>query len=1168
MKTILKVMTSLGLLCMIPGLVPAQQNKVISKYEKQKEITANTSITLSEGFEVKAGAEFRAYISSNPGGELNYALNPSMNTIVSYTTRVPGIIEPSDPKNGINQVIVDVQTLNHYGQLVETQNVKSTPDFKDVITITEYDDADRQANKYLSFAYTSGKKNFFTKGFSFNVESYYSSANIPLSMEANAEPVHRTVFDGSRLNRIREQSYGAGYEIGSDKTTKYATLMGTNDVARYDVLVNSSTGARKLTRTGNAKYSGSEILINSFKNENVALAYLAGTVHEYKDKDDRVILRRHFNIVGSIQETLSTYYVYDDLGNLSFVLPPKVEADADGIPSQSTLDNLCYQYRYDDQNRMIAKKVPGKGWEFMVYNKLNQVIMTQDSVQRMKAPQEWSISKYDGQGRSVVTGIYTHTGSTAGTSYLGAIQSSADAVASQYETRTATGTGYTSVTYPTTLAVTLSINYYDDYNFPGGNPYPYSGSDASAMTRGLLTGSKVNVLGTTNMLWTVNYYDRDGKVSHAFKQHYKGSTVVAGNYDEISTTYDFTGAVLSATRSHKVAGTEQLKTLDEYTYDHRGRKVDSWQTIGSGTRTLLSRLEYDDLGHVYKKNLHSSNSGSSFLQTITYAYNTRDWAKSMTAPLLAINTTFQPNGNISTFSYTGQYGGSRSFTYGYDKLDRLISSTYATSGSGGTVTANKLNEEISYDKMGNILSLKRGLSTNTPISYTYANGGMSNLLSSTSGAVAGSYTYDGNGNALTDGKRGVTSISYNRLNLPQSVTRSSGGNAAYTYDATGTKLKSVQGTVTREYIDGIQYTGGNLEFFATEEGRALKNGSTYSYEYNLTDHLGNVRVSFDKHPTTGAARVIQENEYYAFGLDTINYISGTKNNYLYNGKEEQDVLSNMYDYGARFYDPVIGRWQSVDPLAEQGRRWSPYAYAFDNPIYFIDPDGMWPGPNFLSDTWASAKNSFKGYFKSIAHAVQNPGATARAVVNNVKSMSVGELLVSPVTKSPGAHVLKTEFAAAKAIIQGDGKAFGNIIGRETANTATVLATAAAGEAIGGTKALIPKANNPVPNELARVVPTADGITTLGKPGTPDVFVTAASDIKGLNSSQIATKLAIPESQTGFTIFTFPTPTGGIATPIYRSDPGFVGFGRTMGGAREFTIPNQPIPANATKNVIP
>jgi hypothetical protein len=147
---------------------------------------------------------------------------------------------------------------------------------------------------------------------------------------------------------------------------------------------------------------------------------------------------------------------------------------------------------------------------------------------------------------------------------------------------------------------------------------------------------------------------------------------------------------------------------------------------------------------------------------------------------------------------------------------------------------------------------------------------------------------------LTDGtKGGIARWTYNHLNLPVSV--SGAATANYTYDALGTKLKSLMGGINRDYVDGIHYEDGVLKFITTETGRAVRIGNTqnYSYEHNLSDHLGNVRVTIDDQGNN-VARVVQENEYYAFGLvKPGGYLFGDKIIIFIMAKSYRMVWDNM-----------------------------------------------------------------------------------------------------------------------------------------------------------------------------------------------------------------------------------------------------------------------------------
>ena len=165
--------------------------------------------------------------------------------------------------------------------------------------------------------------------------------------------------------------------------------------------------------------------------------------------------------------------------------------------------------------------------------------------------------------------------------------------------------------------------------------------------------------------------------------------------------------------------------------------------------------------------------------------------------------------------------------------------------------------------------------------------------------------------------------------------------------------KDFPGKVT-DYLDGFQYENGALQFVPTAEG--YYDFVKQRYVYNYTDHLGNVRLSYAKN-NNGVLEILEENNYYAFGLKHQGYggvnLGNPNYHYKYNGKELQE--NSMYDYGARLYMPDIGRWNAVDPLVEKTH--DPYGYVWNNPMKFIDPTGMvgesyGPGPK---GSWGGVK---------------------------------------------------------------------------------------------------------------------------------------------------------------------------------------------------------------------
>ncbi|MGJ1235344.1 MULTISPECIES: RHS repeat-associated core domain-containing protein [Sphingobacterium] len=724
----------------------------------------------------------------------------------------------------------------------------------------------------------------------------------------------------------------------------------------------------------------------------------ARTQEVYTNVQGQEVLKRTFNknSSGNI-EILSTYYVYDDFGNLCYTLPPGALPDnavniSGNVITQDILDKLCYQYRYDAKGRPIAIKKPGIDWQYSVYNSLNQVVAIQDGNDRLR--KEWFVTKYDGLGRVIIKGVWNNNNTAISRNDL---QTLVDQQAKLWEEKTTTGNGYTTVSWPQTITRYNLINYYDDYTIPGipsGYAYQsYAGNPAgsSKQTYDKLTATKTWLPNGTTELWSVLFYDENGRVIQSQLGHH-----LAGK-DIVDTEYLFTGQVSKVARTHS-SSVGSLVIANRYEYDHHGREINLYSKIGADAEVLLRQTVYNELGQVIDVRLHQKSGTTSFLQSLDYRYNESGSLISINDPDLLVTSVSndgdsnsgpdlfglklsyhddpvapQYNGNIAAMRWkTSQVPTVQTvappkmgYQYRYDVLDRLTSAISEKNG----VVDNSHNETVTYDRDGNIITLKRNAFTSGAVqeidnlAYTYDGyrtkkiDDLSTAANKTLGyddkqKVAEEHLYDLNGNMITDLNKGTTII-YNERNLVQQITFGTNHKLEFLYDRTGRKLQSKYtkdaAVYTIDYIGGIQYEQGQIAFIQTDEGRARKTGTSYSYEYDITDHLGNARVTFTAdltNPNQPVAKVIQQNSYYPYGLamygDAVNnlhlsYVSGEKSKYLYSGKELYDQGGlNWYDHGARMYDPALGRWSVTDPASQFV---NPYLAMGNNPVIGVDPNG-------------------------------------------------------------------------------------------------------------------------------------------------------------------------------------------------------------------------------------
>ena len=776
------------------------------------------------------------------------------------------------------------------GRAKQSIAVKAGGNKQDIITHFEYDSLGRQVKEYLPYAITSNDGLFRTSNQDSITNKYYLDnyatdfAGVSLP---NVNAYSEKSIEASPLNRVLAQAApGKDWKLGNGHEIKfdYSTNTVTDNVKEFSVTTVLADNTYTPTLIGGTvTYSVGKLSKTITKDEN----WTSGTNHtteEFKNKQGQVLLKRTYADVSGISTAHDTYYVYDNFGNLTYVLPPLTDASTNTLAIIiSKLNDLGYQYVYDYRNRLVEKKIPGKGWEYIVYDTLDRPVLTQDANQRVPLTNEWLFTKYDELGRVVYTGIYDDTSNKSRELMQSHFNSQNNSETTYFETKVTSGTGYdntyyTNANFPNTSIEVLTVNYYDNYTFNlagSGTPLAIGSIYGELLTsnaKSLATGSKVKVLDTSNWITTITYYDDKARPVYVYSQNdFLGTT------DIIESKLDFVGKVLETRSTHKKTGNADIVTIDSFTYDHADRLLTQKQCVGDDTlttcdapsnstnatfftlmdlqtpQTLIDNSSitllpgfhaiaaseqsatfsiaegnaeqlvsntYDALGQLKTKKV--GNTETAPLQTVDYTYNVRGWLKNINQDAIADNDLF----NFS-LNYNNPTTGVALFN------GNISQTSWNTLNSGGSSTKTYT---YSYDALNRIKGAT-GTSTSdynlSGINYD-KNGNILNLqrqghivenpVSGTSEdfGVMDNLDYSYNGNQLhsvTD--TGDATYGFKDGNASDTVYSNGDGNDDFKYDVNGNMIKDANKSITN-----IAYNYLNLPTVVTINGQNI----TYTYD--------------------------------------------------------------------------------------------------------------------------------------------------------------------------------------------------------------------------------------------------------------------------------------------------------------------------------------------------